>query len=324
MVFEAVYNAWAAYGSSYHFTLAGLRTMPRSEWTSVLKQIAISNAAYTVLNDLYPGQRASFDAALSKALAGLATTTRPGIAAAQLGQQAAVALLQSRHGDGSNQHNNYADTSGYVPVNTPDAVLDAMRWQPLRVPTASGGTAVQVSLTPHWGNVRPFAMASGSALRPVWTPTPPSATDMNELIELSAALDDRTKCQVDFFANNPGSVTPPGQWMKFCELVSRNDQSSLDRDVILFCMVAQAMLDASIAAWDCKRAFDYIRPISAIRHFYRGQTITAWTGVGRGPGPVLGENWMPYQRVTSPTPNFPSLFPVTAPSAVPLPASSPR
>ncbi|HZF80303.1 MAG TPA: vanadium-dependent haloperoxidase [Rubrivivax sp.] len=304
MVFEAVYNAWAAYGSSALFTLSGLRTMPRSEWTTGLKQIAISHAAHTVLNDLYPAQRASFDAALSRAVAGLPTTSRSGIAASQLGQQAGVALLQSRHGDGSNQLNNYADTSGYVPVNTPDAVLDVTRWQPLRVPTASGGTAVQVCLTPHWGNVRPFALASGSALRPVWTPAAPTAAEMNELIELSAALDDRTKCQVDFFANNPGSVTPPGQWMKFCELVSRNDQNSLDRDAILFCMVAQAMLDASIAAWDCKRAFDYIRPISAIRHFYRGQMITAWAGVGGGPGLIRGEDWMPYQRVTSPTPNF--------------------
>ena len=307
MVFEAIYNAWAAYGKSYYFTLPGLRTMPKSEWTTSLKSIAISYAARTVLGDLYPAQVATFDAALATALAGQNTTSRQAIAAMQLGQQAGVALLQSRYDDGSNQLNNYADTSGYVPVNSPDGPLaDLSRWQPLRVPTATPGvTVVQSFLTPHWGSVRPFALSSGAALRPSLTMLPPTAAEMNELIQLSAALDDRTKCQVDFFANNPGSITPPGQWMKFCELVSRNDQNSLDRDVVMFCMLAQAMLDASIAAWDCKRAFDYIRPISAIRHFYRGQTLTSWTGEGGGPGPVLGENWRPYQRTTSPSPNFP-------------------
>lgn len=309
MVFEAVYNAWVAYGNSYYFTLPGLRTMPGKEWITSLKQIAISHAAHTVLVDLYPAQRATFDATLAAALAGLAVTTRQGIAAMQLGQQAGTTLLQSRWGDGSNQLDNYRDTSGYVPVNTADTpyeLFDTSRWQPLRVPTAAApGFVEQKFLTPHWGSVRPFALAHGAALRPVWTRLPPTAAEMNELIQLSAGLDDRSKCQVDFFANNPGSVTPPGQWMKFCELVSANDQNSLDKDVPLFCIVAQAMLDASIAAWDCKLAFDYIRPISAIRHFYRGQTLTAWTGVGGGRGLVRGEDWMPYQRVTSPTPNFP-------------------
>lgn len=306
MVFEAVYNAWAAYGKSYRFTLAGLRTMPGKEWTAGLKTIAISHAAHTVLVDLYPAQRATFDAKLVAALAGQTVTSKQAIAAMQLGQQAGVALLQSRHGDGSNQLNNYADTSGYVPFNTPDSVTDMARWQPLRVPTATGGSAVQSFLTPHWGSVRPFALAHGAALRPVWTPLPPTLAEMEELIQLSAALDDRTKCQVDFFANNPGSVTPPGQWMKFCELVSNNDRNSLDGDVILFCLVAQAMLDASIAAWDSKRAYDYIRPISAIRNStLLPAQFMAWTGVGGGPGLVSRQSWMPYQRVTSPTPNFP-------------------
>jgi membrane-associated phospholipid phosphatase len=305
MAYEAIYNAWAAYGSSARFTLSGMRTQPRGEWRNEFKTIAIAHAARNVMVDLFPAQQAAFDTTLAATTAGLPVTTRAGIAAAQTGQLAAALLLQWRRDDGANQANGYADTSGYVPLNTPDAVIDLTRWQPLRVPTASGGTAVQTFLTPHWGLVRPFAMSNGAALRPLLSPATATQAEIDELLNLSANLNDTTKCQVDFFANNPGSVTPPGQWMKFAELVAANDRHSLDRDVAVFFVLAQAMFDASIAAWDCKRHYDFIRPISLIRTLYRGQMVRAWGGVGTsGPTWVRGEEWMPYQRVTSPTPNF--------------------
>ena len=79
---------------------------------------------------------------------------------------------QFRHADGSNQLGNlapgaYADYTGYVPVNTPDDVIDILRWQPLRLTNTAGVTTVQKFLTPQWGRVKPFALASGSVFRPV-------------------------------------------------------------------------------------------------------------------------------------------------------------
>ena len=73
----------------------------------------------------------------------------------------------------------------------------------------------------------------------------------------------------------------------------------------MFFMLGQAMLDASIAAWDAKRAYNSVRPISAIRTACAGQSIQCWGGVGNGVATMPGENWMPYQRPTNPTPNFP-------------------
>ena len=52
----------------------------------------------------------------------------------RVGNQAAAAVLAFRATDGSNQAGGCADTTGYVPVNTPDQVNDPFRWQPLRHP----------------------------------------------------------------------------------------------------------------------------------------------------------------------------------------------
>ncbi len=310
MVYEAVYNAWAAYRPEARFSLTGLRKRPLFEAQESLKSIAVSHAAHTVLSDLFPTRVALFNDALSQALAGLPVTSLEGIIAMQTGQLAGRTLLQMRASDGSNQYGDlapgaYADWTGYQSVNSPGTVVDPMQWQPLIVTNAQGVTATQKFLTPHWGQVRPFALPSGSALRPSFTNGGPTVAEMNELIGLSAGLNDASKVLVDFFANNPGSVTPPGQWTKFAEIASATDRNSLDADVVMFFMLGQAMLDASIVAWDAKRAYNSVRPISFIRSACAGQLIQCWGGVGNGTLTLPGEDWMPYQRATNPTPNFP-------------------
>jgi hypothetical protein len=159
-------------------------------------------------------------------------------------------------------------------------------------------------MTPHWGRVRPFALSSGSALRPAFTPFGPSLIEIEEMVRFSAELNDETKVQVDFWANNPGSVTPPGQWCNFAATVAATDGNTLDQDVVLFFTLGQAMLDASIAAWDCKVAYDSARPITLLRNYYAGQSIRAWAGPGLGTQTMDGSLWRPYQRTTNPTPNF--------------------
>ena len=54
--------------------------------------------------------------------------------------------------------------TGYVPVNTPDTVVDQWHWQPLRI---NGN--VQKYTTPQWGQVTPFALTSGNQFQ---TPGP--------------------------------------------------------------------------------------------------------------------------------------------------------
>lgn len=310
MLHEAIYNAWAVWDRDASFTLPAMRKAPYWGKSPQALASAISWAASIVLTDLFPSQAASFAALLAYAAPGAAEAGYAGLvlrSAREAGQLAGNSLLQKRHPDGSNQLGDlaagvaYADTSGYVPVNSPDRIVDIRRWQPLRLPSG----VVQSFLTPHWGRVQPFALSSGAVYRPPAGPDGPSPAEMDQLIAFSAGLNDATKSLVDLWAANPGSVSPPGQWMQIAEQVSACDANSLDQDVRLFFGAAQAVHDAAIAAWDTKRTYDTVRPITAIPYFYADRTIVAWAGFDQGVRAILGRDWRPYQRTTSPTPPFP-------------------
>jgi hypothetical protein len=310
MVNEALYNAWAAYDWVADFTLDGIGRRPFWEFSSRHKVIAISHAAHGVALNLFPTERPAFDALLQRKTSDGAAASGHGQIARSVGQTAAARLLAARLRDGANQLGDlapgaYSDYTGYRPVNGPDLIVDISRWQPLRITRPDGTTFVQTFLAPHWQRVRTFALPSGSALRPTLTPLAPTVEEMLELIAFSAALDDRRKAQIDFWAANPGTVSPPGQWIQLAMQVSDQDRNDLDRDVKLFFTTSQALLDASIAAWDAKRYWDNARPITAIPYYFRNQHIRAWGGPGLGTQHILGQAFRPFQRPINITPNFP-------------------
>jgi hypothetical protein len=73
----------------------------------------------------------------------------------------------------------------------------------------------------------------------------------------------------------------------------------------MFFVLTNAILDAGIAAWDAKRAYDSVRPVTAIPFLYKGKKIRAWGGPGKGTVEMDGSRWIPYQPATFPTPPFP-------------------
>lgn len=82
----------------------------------------------------------------------------------------------------------------------------------------------------------------------------------------------------EFWADGPESETPPGHWNTLANYVSDHPATThqlyglgapLDRlewDVKLYLALNGAVHDAAIAAWDAKAKYDYVRPISMIRH----------------------------------------------------------
>ena len=289
---------------------------PEAERTQANKERAVSFAAYTAYLDLYPTRKTQADAlmdTLDYAVDGSDTST-PAI----VGMTAAQAVLDFRQGDGANQVGNYTDTSGYQPVNTWDQIRDADRWQPLCVPTPPPGATecagtVQRFLTPHWRTVTPFALTSARQFR---SPGPAISLtadgkpngkyqdEVDKMTQHSKQLDDTRKTHAEYWADGPGSVTPPGHWNVFAQYVSRRDANTLDEDARLYFALNNALLDASITAWDGKRNWDSVRPITAVRWLMRGKTIQAWGGPYKGPSYIKGEDWIPYQPPTDPTPPF--------------------
>ena len=146
--------------------LGGSLRRPPAERTDAYKSQAISYAAYRALLNLFPARSADFRGLLSAMGYDPDDASTDPASPTGVGNQAAAAVLAFRATDGSNQAGGYADTTGYVPVNTPDQVNDPFRWQPLRFVDASGNTVVQKYLTPQWGNVTPFALTSPNQFLP--------------------------------------------------------------------------------------------------------------------------------------------------------------
>ena len=158
--------------------------------------------------------------------------------------------------------------------------MDPNHWQPL---LQSNGMP-QRYLAPHWGLVTPFALASGDALRPDTPPLHPARAyrrEATQILRFSALLRDRQKVIATYWADGPNTETPPGHWNLFAQFVSQRDGHSLDEDVKMFFALGNALLDASISVWECKRYYDYVRPITAIRFLYAGTQVRAWGGPAR-------------------------------------------
>jgi hypothetical protein len=224
---------------------------------------------------------------------------------AGIGTTACAAVLAFRHRDGSNQLGDmnggapYSDYTGYQPVNDAWALYDPNRWQPLAQPNGEP----QTFLAPHWGRVVPFALTSADQImppKPAPYPSPRYERQVREVVEFSAGLTDVQKVIAWYWADGPSTETPPGHWNLFARWVSERDGHGIDQDIQLFFALGNALLDASIAVWDCKTAFDYVRPISAIHYLYGGTRIEAWAGPYQGTQLIDGSTWEPY----IPTPPF--------------------
>jgi PAP2 superfamily len=309
IVHTAMYDAWAAYDATAVGTrLGGSLRRPAAERTLAYKSMAISYAAYRALLNLFPARASDFTGLMTAMGYDPNDMTTDPASPAGVGNRAAAAVLAFRANDGSNQANGYADTSGYAPVNTPDQVNDPFHWQPLRHPDGNGGTVVQKYLTPHWQQVTPFALTSPNQFLP---PGPTQRTllqldeEVTDTLLHSATLTDLQKVRAEYWADGPDSETPPGHWCLFAQTVSRARGHSLDQDIKLFFALGNAELDASIASWNAKRRWDYVRPITAVRERKRGQLVLAWAGPNKGTRLIRGETWHPYQAATFPTPPFP-------------------
>jgi len=151
-------------------------------------------------------------------------------------------------------------------------------------------------------------MSSGSQFRPTTPPQHPLSQgyldQAKHVMDVQTRLTPEHKVIAEYWADGPRSELPPGHWCEFAAHVAERDHLQLDDSVKLFFAVANAIADAAIATWDAKRHFDYVRPITAIRHLFRGKRVLGWAGAGKGIREIPGESWKPFQVPSFPTPPF--------------------
>ena len=215
----AMYDAWSAYdpgSAGYLFDISATSTD-----LSAARDESISYAAYDVLSARYansPGAGTTLTS-LRQQMQNLGyDPDAAATPAAQLGRQVAARYLNYGQTDGSNEANGFADTSGYTPQNLPMVVDDAGtllqdrdRWQPL---TIEGQT--QAFLTPHWGNVRPFAIQrmvdEDFYAQSFVSPPPASGTgqfkaDALEVVRYTSWLDPDDGVNINISPNAVGNST---------------------------------------------------------------------------------------------------------------------
>lgn len=216
------------------------------------RKAAVAAAAHGVLSSLYPALQGSFDAMLSRQLAGLNNTLARDNGLA-LGGACATAILDARLNDNSTTVVPY--TPGVLPG----------QWRPTLPANAPG-------LLPNWPTVTPFTMTGGDQFRQGGPPDLASAeyaAAFNQVKEIGA-LNSATRTQEQteialLWAAGGGTVTPPGQWSQIAQQIIRNEGMSVTQSARVMGMVSAALADAAIVSWDMKYEYELWRPIAAIR-----------------------------------------------------------
>ena len=208
------------------------------------REAAAATAAHDVLLALYPDQKSDLDAMLSTSLAAIADPDAKS-KGVELGRKAAAGIIALRADDGTSA------PESYRPVTAPGVY----------VPTALPIESTSAKMTP-------WAMSAGSQFRPAAPPALTSETwtrDLNEIREIgSNASTRRTAEQTTiarfWFFTGPRTYNPI---VKQVALAKKMDIADCAR---LYALSSIAGVDAFIAVFDGKYAYNLWRPVTAIRN----------------------------------------------------------
>ena len=241
-VYDAV-NGISRTHEPYHVSSAGP--------ASASKEAAASAAAHRVLREFYPSAAAAIDALHDAVLAEIPDGPRK-TTGLEWGRSVAEQMLAWRAQDG------FGATVVLPPVSGPGYWI-------------STPPAFASYLLPQWGSLVCFSMLDPAQFRP---PGPPPlhsaqyAAAFNEVKALGAVVGSaRTAEQSEialFWADDPGTETPPGHWNHIAGEVAVSMGNTLEENARLFALLNLAMADAAICSWDAKFTFYNWRPVTAI------------------------------------------------------------
>jgi membrane-associated phospholipid phosphatase len=123
-------------------------------------------------------------------------------------------------------------------------------------------------LLPGWARVLPWNIGDPVALRPPPPPRPGQPrfeAEVREVYEVSRTLTPEQRVIALFWADGPGTFTPPGHWNAIALDLVRADRMNTAQAARLFAVLNTAQADAFICIWDAKYAYWSLRPVTAIR-----------------------------------------------------------
>lgn len=293
----------------YHPTAIGAYTRferrPEAERTTRNTNIAALHAAYHSLSGVLPGRESVWRQMLESAGLDADDLSMDPATAVGIGNAAGQGAVAARLHDGYNQAGNYADTTGYAPVNSAYSLVDASRWQPDATRRGMGIYTAQQFVTPQVANVEPFADFDPRAFRVA----APASSDpdnweaykaqVDHVLDVSANLTDEQKMLAELFDDKVRAFGASFQ------TVSRNlGLSSMENAMVDF-LVILSLHDAAIPTWQEKWRYDAVRPFSAIKYVYGDDLVRAWAGPGADAAMIPARQWRSYIQEAD-HPEYPS------------------
>lgn len=208
------------------------------------REAAAAAAAHYVLTRTYPAQAKDFDKSLQASLASIpdGPSRANGV---RLGEQSAAMMIAERSTDGLSAPNTYR-------------------------PFTSAGTYVPTVLPIGFNvaSMRPFALKAGNQFRPA----PPYALasanwarDFNEVRRMGAKTDSARSPEQTEIARF-WQLTGPATYNPLVRQLTVPKGLDLLDNARVFALVAMATADALIAIFDAKYAYNFWRPVTAIRN----------------------------------------------------------
>ena len=226
--------------------------MDRAAHGHTAPELAVTSAVAGILDGLLPTQAGpahELVAAIRTELAHNGISPRELAAAERRGTRIAGTLLARAARDG-------ADTNQPLPVpEFPGA------WQPTP-------PNFLPAVEPAAGTWRTWHIARGDVYRPPPPLRPGDAGYAEQVAEVYAVANSLTLEQAAiarFWADGPGSITPPGHWNLIAVELLRERRATLSETTRVLATLNTAQADAFIACWDAKYAYYSERPVTAIR-----------------------------------------------------------
>jgi len=164
----------------------------------------------------------------------------------------------------------YAESryEGYVPPSG-----DPSNWVATGYVDALSSRPVE----PHFGDLRTLVLASADDC--LATPPPPFSTDpasafyaeANNVYQTDLTLTKEQREIALFWADSPGTETPPGHWLKITNDLIR--PLTLAEAVQAYVPVMVSMFDGIVATWHSKYHYDLLRPETYIHRYINSQWI---------------------------------------------------
>jgi membrane-associated phospholipid phosphatase len=196
-----------------------------------------------------------------------------------LGRGVAALFLARAAADGMN------NAQGSLAVSDSLAAAAQQRfgwhWENLENPRRPTG------LVPQYGKLRTWYLPGVESTRPAPPPAPGTTAFEEAAAELQRVANNLSLSQrriANFWADGPGTYTPPGHWnRRAADLVLKYRLNPL-RSARVFAYMNMAVMDGGISCWDTKYYYHYPRPSQLIPGF---RTIL---GIPNFPGYTSGHS----------------------------------